>query len=90
MWVPHNNQYGQQHLKHRQSLRHLVGCNVWNLPPDQGNWPLRCQIVVAALGPTTIDGPQTRDCIYDKKKPDFTIRYVNAQIVEETLMDNLL
>jgi hypothetical protein len=43
-----------------------------------------------APGPTTIDDPQTRDRIYDKTKPDSTVRYVNAQIVKKKRMDNVL
>jgi hypothetical protein len=82
LWVSHNNLYGRQRLKHRQSLQHLIGYDVQDLPPYQGSRPPRYQIVVTTQGPTTIDGPQTRDRIYDRTKPDSTIRCVNAQIVK--------
>jgi hypothetical protein len=55
-----------------------------------GSQPLRYEIVLTAQGPATIDDPQTRGLIYDKTKPDSTLRNVNAQIVKEKQIDNLL
>jgi hypothetical protein len=52
--------------------------------------PLRYRITDATLGPTAINGPRTRDHIYNKAKPDSTIRYVNAQITKEKRIYNLL
>jgi hypothetical protein len=48
--------------------------------------PQRYQIAIAAPGPTTSDGPQTRDRVYHKTITGSTIRYVNAQLYQREMI----